>query len=94
MIDEIRDLIVRTVGEHVLVEFDLAPDLAVITADPGQMQEVIVNLAVNARDAMPNGGRLTIDTATVALDGEPGTTTPNLATGTYVRLRAPTPARA
>jgi signal transduction histidine kinase len=47
---------------------DLAPEPAWIKADPGQLEQVIVNLAVNARDAMPNGGQLTIETASAHLD--------------------------
>ena len=56
------------------IELVLAPDPAVgeIQADPGQIQEIILTLAANARDAMPQGGRLTMETANAGLEGEPG----------------------
>ena len=58
----------RLIGEHIEISIAPAPALGVITADPSQMEQVIVNLVVNARDAMPLGGRIEIRTENVALD--------------------------
>ena len=75
-------LLRRALGEHVELQTRFAPDLARVEADPGQVEQVLVNLAVNARDAMPTGGRLLIETATVELDDTFDAVEPGL----YVRL--------
>jgi len=61
-------LLRRLLGETVDLRTVLAPDPGSVRADPGQLEQIIANLAVNARDAMPQGGKLTIETATVELD--------------------------
>jgi signal transduction histidine kinase len=58
----------RLLGEDITLSVSLAPNLGRIKADPGQIEQVVLNLAVNARDAMPGGGRLTLQTAEVHLD--------------------------
>src|SRR6185312_14648680 len=63
-----QKLLGRLIGEDVKVETSLDSALASVRADPGQLEQVIMNLAVNARDAMPNGGVLTIETANVMVD--------------------------
>jgi len=65
----------------------LGVDLSAILVDPGQLEQVLVNLAVNARDAMPSGGTLTIDTANVSVDEEYASINANLRPGEHVRLR-------
>ena len=61
-------LLTRLIGEDIRLTTFLAPDLGVVKADPGQIEQIIMNLAVNARDAMPTGGRLTIEAANVDMD--------------------------
>ncbi len=68
LVGNMEKLLKRLIGEHIELRAALAPDLGMVKADPGQLEQVIVNLAVNARDAMPNGGRLTIETRNAELD--------------------------
>jgi signal transduction histidine kinase len=68
LVRDMTDLMHRTLGEHIELEGVLAPRLWVIEADQNQLENALLNLAVNARDAMPEGGKLTIETANTALD--------------------------
>ena len=63
----VEDMLRRLIGEHIALLADLEPDAGRVLVDPGQLEQILVNLAVNARDAMPTGGLLTIETAAVAL---------------------------
>jgi PAS domain S-box-containing protein len=68
LVTDIGRILPRLIGEDINVIVGLSPDLKNIYADRGQIEQALMNLAVNARDAMPNGGKLTIETATVQLD--------------------------
>jgi two-component system, cell cycle sensor histidine kinase and response regulator CckA len=69
IVQEMGGMLRRVVGERITLRLDLDPALGHMTADPGQIEQVIANLGVNARDAMPNGGILTIATANVSGPG-------------------------
>jgi two-component system, cell cycle sensor histidine kinase and response regulator CckA len=68
IVTEITGLLERVIGDDIALVATLAEDLGRVRADPGQVQQIIMNLVVNARDAMPEGGRLTLETANVELD--------------------------
>jgi CheY-like chemotaxis protein len=70
VIGDVEQMLRRLLGEHVILGTRLAPALPAVKADPGQLEQVLVNLAVNARDAMPTGGTLTIDTAAITVDDD------------------------
>jgi PAS domain S-box-containing protein len=88
--DVVRDLdrmLRRTIGEHVELDVTLSADLWPVLADKGQMEQVLVNLALNARDAMLRGGRLTIETANVDVDEAYVAGNVGAQAGHHVRLR-------
>ena len=70
VIEGVSKMLPRLIGEHISLDVRLAPDLGYVRADPGQIEQVIINLVVNARDAMPEGGELVLETANVARIGE------------------------
>ncbi len=76
----------RLIGEDIEIVTITAPDLGPARADPGQIEQVIMNLAVNARDAMPTGGKLTLETANVELNGAFALEHPGAAPGCYAML--------
>jgi len=68
LVTEAKRMLDRVIGEDIELITRLSPDLGQVTADPGQIHQVLMNLVVNARDAMPDGGRLTIETKSVDAD--------------------------
>ncbi|MBI1390470.1 MAG: PAS domain S-box protein [bacterium] len=86
VIGEMSNLLKRLIGEHIKFTVSLDPGAGCIHADQTQLEQMIVNLAVNARDAMPGGGALHIETARIELDQLFLDRYPNLKPGEYVRL--------
>jgi PAS domain S-box-containing protein len=82
----ITDLLRRTLGEQVNLSTVLSPDVGSIRADLGQFQSALVNMAVNARDAMPTGGRLVIETRKITFDRDHSDFHPELKAGDYAQL--------
>jgi signal transduction histidine kinase len=82
LLANMKNMLRRLIGEDITLATTLSPGLGTVRADPGQFEQVVMNMAVNARDAMPNGGRLTIETHNVAL-ATPGVDLPE---GAYVML--------
>jgi PAS domain S-box-containing protein len=83
---EMEKMLRRIIGEHIQMETNLSPELWSVKVDPAQIEQVIVNLAVNARDAMPDGGRLTIELANMRLDEDDITGHLDVQPGEYVLL--------
>ena len=86
LVRNIEKMLRRLIGEDILFATVLHPRLGNVRADPGQLEQVIVNLAVNSRDAMPDGGRLTIETRNVELDDSYTSDRPTVKPGPYVLL--------
>jgi PAS domain S-box-containing protein len=86
LVVETLTMLNRLLGEHIEIVSLLAPDLPELRADPTQLQQVLLNLALNARDAMPQGGTLEIRTEAIELDGESASSA-DLEPGRYVCLR-------
>ncbi len=83
---EAERMLQRLIGEDIELVSSLAPRLGLVMADPDQIHQIIMNLAVNARDAMPKGGKFEITTAEVELDETAAAAHPDAASGRYVQL--------
>jgi len=86
LIHEMSDLLQRTLGETVRVDLVLAPELPPAEVDPNQLENAILNLAINARDAMPEGGVLSIEASAAEIDRQFIDLHPDAAPGKYLRL--------
>ena len=86
VVEDMGKLLPRLIGEDVELRIRTAPDLGTIRADASQMEQIIMNLAVNSRDAMPTGGRLIIETSNADLDRTYNSTHPIVKPGRYVLL--------
>jgi two-component system cell cycle sensor histidine kinase/response regulator CckA len=86
LLKDMEKMLIRIIGEDIELVSLLAEDLGKTKTDPGQIEQVILNLAVNARDAMPSGGMLTIETANVDLDEAYASNHDRMAAGHYVML--------
>ncbi|MCI0415431.1 PAS domain S-box protein [bacterium] len=86
LILKMQSLVSSLIGERIDLEVKLEPELATIMGDSGQLEQVIMNLVVNARDAMPDGGRLMIETGNIQFNSDSSKQHPGLNPGDYVLL--------
>jgi CheY-like chemotaxis protein/two-component sensor histidine kinase len=86
VVTDVEKMLRRLIGEDISLSTHLDPHLALINADPGQLEQVLLNLAVNARDAMPDGGSLTLTTDNADLSEEHGDRHLGAAPGKYIML--------
>lgn len=82
----IEKMLCRLIGEHITLVTNLDQDVGLIKIDPGQVEQIIMNLVVNARDASEDGGRIVIETANAELDDEFAATHPGSVPGSYIML--------
>jgi len=85
-VKEMMNMLIRLIGKKIELVFVLAPDLGNVDADPGQLEQMLVNLTLNARDAMPGGGKLTVETANVFLDQDYACAHIGVTPGDYIML--------
>jgi PAS domain S-box-containing protein len=87
VIGDVEEMLRRSLGERITLITRPGVDLPAVSADPGQIEQVLASLALNARDAMPNGGRLVIDTGVLSIADADADDWTELRPGEYVRLR-------
>ncbi|HWO10086.1 MAG TPA: PAS domain-containing protein, partial [Polyangiaceae bacterium] len=87
MIESMRTMLARVIGEHIIMKCVSPSDLGLVKLDPGQFEQIMMNLAVNARDAMPSGGRLSIETSNVERGHHACSKHSGLKCGPFVKLR-------
>ena len=85
-VEQLEHMLRRLIGAQIEIRTRLESDLQLVKADPNQLDQVVMNLAVNARDAMPGGGVLTLETENVILDAEYARTHPGVHAGPHVLL--------
>jgi signal transduction histidine kinase/CheY-like chemotaxis protein len=86
VVSDLGKMLPRLIGEHIEYSFEAGSNLASVKADPGQIEQVVLNLAANARDAMPRGGQLTLRTGNLSIDEAEALKRPPLTPGQYVCL--------
>ncbi|WGO95479.1 PAS domain-containing protein [Pseudomonas viciae] len=86
LVHSLEDLLSRTTGDHIVLRLQLADELWPVSTDVSQLENALLNLVINARDAMPDGGELTIETANVYLDGDDISTLEPVKAGDYVMI--------
>jgi signal transduction histidine kinase len=86
LVAEMETMLRRLIGAHIDLKASLDPQLGRVQADPGQLEQVLMNLVVNSRDAMPHGGALTLETRNVELDGSQTRLLPDVPPGPYALL--------
>jgi len=83
-VDDVHRLVSHTIGENIKVEVITAPETGVVMGDENRLKQALMNLCINARDAMPDGGKITISTENVKLKGQFIESYPDIAEGDYV----------
>src|SRR6185312_4763132 len=86
VITQATGLLIRSLGEKIRIDTFRAPDLWITEVDPVELEASIINLAINARDAMPDGGRLMIEARNAVLDADFCARVDNLSSGEYVEI--------